>query len=303
MRPQRTVHAHREQGRSGVWHDGRNSFSPFDCSLICWRVCSSLSLASLPRSDDRVRVLCSHFGRERSASEQGSSSSGGPPAPAYDMPAELSQLPLLLYHVRRGPLLGPVVQHPDDVDVLRFGFLHAGRADALRAAMPALLGLDARGGLEELPLQTLALQSGRILFLDHHSQIMVSGVCGSAVQRSAAVLCALVCVVDSSDRCWLCVMCLRVFASDLERIGRVRSSLRSLPLSVRVSRPSRDAVALAPCGGARLRRGLFRRAVDAGAPGPRAPGPPRVAGGGVPAAAIARPCAETTAAVQVLPDG
>lgn len=126
-----------------------------------------------------------------------------------------------------------------------------------------------------------------------------------AVQRGGhAALCALLCVVDSSDR-WLLVrcVCLRVFASDLERLGRVRPSLRSLPLSVRIARASRDAVAPAPGRGARLRRGVFRRAVDARTPRSRAPGPPCVAGGGFPAAAIARPRAATAIAVQVLPHG
>jgi hypothetical protein len=171
-------------------------------------------------SDGQVRDTCHHFGRERR--ERNS-------ALVYELPAELNILPLLLFHVRRGPLLGPILQHPDDIDVGRFIFLHANRTDALRACIPTLLSFNTKGELEEvrsthdthrdatrrdattharwkgtcnvthmaadrpranvphgvcacvvvvfvvceLPLETLALQSNRILLLDHHTQILI----------------------------------------------------------------------------------------------------------------------------------
>lgn len=39
--------------------------------------------------------------------------------------------------------------------------------------MPSLLSFNSNGDFEELPLQTLALQSNRILFLDHHTHVLI----------------------------------------------------------------------------------------------------------------------------------
>lgn len=117
--------------------------------------------------------MCRHFGTERRARS----------SIVYDLPPELNILPLLLFHVGRGPLLGPILQHPDDIDVARAVFLSAGRSDALRMCMPTLLSFNSRGELEELPLETLALQSNRMLLLDHHTQVLCWS--GSAVTGPA----------------------------------------------------------------------------------------------------------------------
>jgi protein transport protein SEC23 len=114
--------------------------------------------------DAQVKETCAHFGTERREASGGAS---------YELPSELNILPLLLFHVRRGPLLGPILQSEDDIDVARHLFLTANRADALRFCIPTLLSWNQKGELEELPMETLALQSNRILFLDHQTQILI----------------------------------------------------------------------------------------------------------------------------------
>lgn len=85
----------------------------------------------------------------------------------------LVELPKMLFHLRRGTLLGPLLQHPDDMDFVRMLFLRANRMDAQRLLLPSLLSFNSTGRFEELPLETLGLQSNRILFLDHHTQVLV----------------------------------------------------------------------------------------------------------------------------------
>jgi hypothetical protein len=118
-------------------------------------------------SDDQIRDTCRHFGRERIDLSSGVS------MPVYELPAELNSLPLFLFHVRRGPLLGPILQNEDDIDVCRQLFLNANRTDALRLCTPALLSFNSNGAFEELSLESLALQSNRILYLDHHTQVLI----------------------------------------------------------------------------------------------------------------------------------
>ena len=43
----------------------------------------------------------------------------------------------------------------------------------MRTILPTLLSFNSFGALEELPLETLALQQQRILILDHQSQILI----------------------------------------------------------------------------------------------------------------------------------
>jgi hypothetical protein len=78
-----------------------------------------------------------------------------------------------LFHLRRGPLLSPILQHIDDVDCVRSIFLHAPVQDCLRLLVPPLLSFNADAAFEELPLDTLCLQSNRILLLDHHTHVMI----------------------------------------------------------------------------------------------------------------------------------
>jgi hypothetical protein len=89
------------------------------------------------------------------------------------LPQPLQPLPRLLYALRRGPLLGPILQHQDDITTLRLLFLRSNVIDCARMMMPALLSFDAMGDFEELPLESLAMQSGRILMLDHHTHIFI----------------------------------------------------------------------------------------------------------------------------------
>jgi len=128
--------------------------------------------------DALARAVCARFGSERSGAGSEARLHSEP-----ELPSHLAALPLLLYHLRRGPLLGPVVQSSDDCDALRSELLRSDRAATLRLAHPSLLGFSARGDLEELPLDSTVLLSERILFLDAHSQIMVWS--GAAVSGPA----------------------------------------------------------------------------------------------------------------------
>ena len=78
-----------------------------------------------------------------------------------------------LFHLRRGPLLGPIMQHPDDINAIRMMFLQSNLVDSMRIIKPVLLSFDYNGEFEQLPLETLALQSGRILMLDHHTHVFI----------------------------------------------------------------------------------------------------------------------------------
>jgi len=109
------------------------------------------------------------------------------PSEAWD---HLSDIPRRMYLLRRGPLLAPILQHEDDIDYMRCLFLNAGFEDSLRLIDPPLLeavekqaeepkpessdqmiGYSVR--LERLPLEDLALQSGKVLLLDHHTDMFI----------------------------------------------------------------------------------------------------------------------------------
>jgi hypothetical protein len=89
------------------------------------------------------------------------------------LPPALQELVTILYCGRFGVLFGGALQHSDDVCFLRSLLLVLGRADALRLLAPALLSFDAHGALATLPLSTLALQSRRILLLDHQTHVIL----------------------------------------------------------------------------------------------------------------------------------
>ena len=55
-----------------------------------------------------------------------------------------------LFNARRGPLLGPILQHPDDIDALRTLFLQSGLADCLRLISPTLLSFNDQGEFEQV---------------------------------------------------------------------------------------------------------------------------------------------------------
>ncbi|CAM9272926.1 unnamed protein product [Phaeothamnion confervicola] len=85
-------------------------------------------------------------GRRRSGSA--SNSGGGSTSWAEGMlavafPPALAALPELMFHLLRGPLLGPLLQNPDDALALRHVFLLAGLDEGLRLMAPRLWALDA----------------------------------------------------------------------------------------------------------------------------------------------------------------
>lgn len=71
-------------------------------------------------------------------------------ASLYLLPDHLSTLPQLLFMARRGPLLGKVLQHRDDIDAVRSLFLQATPQPALKMIIPELL-LVKEEHLEQLP--------------------------------------------------------------------------------------------------------------------------------------------------------
>ncbi|CAM9659377.1 unnamed protein product [Discosporangium mesarthrocarpum] len=138
---------------------------------------------------------------------------GGPEAMTF--PRELALLPRQLFHLRRGPLLGPLLQNSDDQLCLRHLFLRGSLEDCLRMLEPRMLSLNAPEALETLraatesalegealegdgerqtnptpppqlpltpvPVETLAMLPDRLLVLDTHDRIYIwSGhtVCG-----------------------------------------------------------------------------------------------------------------------------
>ena len=114
--------------------------------------------------DAQVRDLCYYFGRRSSIGS----------IVSYDLPHKLSSLPLLLFHCRRGPLLSSLLQHPDDISLYRSLFLYSNRSDCYRFLFPVCLSFDCfLGELIEVPMETLALQSNKILYVDTHQSILI----------------------------------------------------------------------------------------------------------------------------------
>ncbi|CAM9279711.1 unnamed protein product, partial [Ectocarpus sp. 12 AP-2014] len=62
-------------------------------------------------------------------------------------PRELGRLPRQLFHLRRGPLLGPLLQNSDDPLCLRHLFLRGALEDCLRMMEPSLVSLKATEAL------------------------------------------------------------------------------------------------------------------------------------------------------------
>lgn len=120
--------------------------------------------------DDQIREIVLHVGQREERTENHIQST------VYILPeGGLSILPLMLYHLRRGPLLGSTVfVHEDEIEPLRNLFLKANKDDSLRLMMPRLYSFTSlEQEPEQLPVETLALQSDRILYLDCHTHIFV----------------------------------------------------------------------------------------------------------------------------------
>jgi len=83
--------------------------------------------------------------------------------------------------LRRGPLLAPILQHPDDIDFLRCLFLNANSEDGLRLLDPPLYSIMSPTEWIPLSAEDLSLQSNFILLLDHHTDMFLW--IGSAVKE------------------------------------------------------------------------------------------------------------------------
>eukprot|EP00027_Filamoeba_sp_ATCC50430_P003743 CAMPEP_0168553362 /NCGR_PEP_ID=MMETSP0413-20121227/7213_1 /TAXON_ID=136452 /ORGANISM="Filamoeba nolandi, Strain NC-AS-23-1" /LENGTH=589 /DNA_ID=CAMNT_0008584045 /DNA_START=297 /DNA_END=2066 /DNA_ORIENTATION=+ len=92
----------------------------------------------------------------------------------FKMPAELVPLPRKLFLLRRGPLLGPLLQHPDDIDYMRCLFLNSPFEDCKRLIEPPFyMAENTEYKYYQIPLEDLALQSNKVLLLDHHTDIFI----------------------------------------------------------------------------------------------------------------------------------
>ncbi|GMH25725.1 hypothetical protein Nepgr_027568 [Nepenthes gracilis] len=111
--------------------------------------------------DERVKDIALKFG------------SLVPKSKLHQFPKELPLLPELLFHLRRGPLLGSIVNHEDERSVLRNLFLNASFDLSLRMVAPRCLMHCERGTFEELPAHDLAMQSDTAVVLDHGTDIFI----------------------------------------------------------------------------------------------------------------------------------
>ncbi|MED6168000.1 hypothetical protein PIB30_008022 [Stylosanthes scabra] len=119
----------------------------------------------------------------------------GPQVPKSKLncfPKELSLLPEILFHLRRGPLLGSIIGHEDERSVLRNLFLNASFDLSLRMVAPRCLMHREGGTFEELPAYDLAMQSDAAVVLDHGTDVFIwlGAELAADEGRSAAALAA-----------------------------------------------------------------------------------------------------------------
>ncbi|PWA62701.1 sec23/Sec24 protein transport family protein [Artemisia annua] len=130
--------------------------------------------------DERIKDITNKFGTQM------------PKSKLYQFPKELSHLPEILFHLRRGPLLGSILGHEDERSVLRDIFLNASFDLSLRMVAPRCLMHREGGTFEELPAHDLAMQSDAAVVLDHGTDVFIWLGAELAAQegRSAAALAA-----------------------------------------------------------------------------------------------------------------
>ncbi|XP_015891797.3 protein transport protein SEC23 A [Ziziphus jujuba] len=130
--------------------------------------------------DERIKDIALKFGSQV------------PKSKLYRFPKEISLLPELLFHLKRGPLLGSIVGHEDERSVLRNLFLNASFDLSLRMVAPRCLMHREGGTFEELPAYDLAMQSDAAVVLDHGTDVFIWLGAELAVDegRSAAALAA-----------------------------------------------------------------------------------------------------------------
>jgi hypothetical protein len=115
--------------------------------------------------DERIKDIGLKFGSQL------------PKSKLHCFPKELSLLPELLFHLRRGPLLGCIIGHEDERSVLRNLFLNASFDLSLRMVAPRCLMHREGGTFEELPAYDLAMQSDTAVVLDHGTDVFIWLVC------------------------------------------------------------------------------------------------------------------------------
>lgn len=115
--------------------------------------------------DERIKDIAIKFGSQV------------PKSKLYRFPKELSLLPELLFHLRRGPLLGSILGHEDERSVLLSIFLNASFDLSLRMLAPRCLMHREGGTFEELPAYDLAMQSDAAVVLDHGTDVFIWLVC------------------------------------------------------------------------------------------------------------------------------
>eukprot|EP00257_Ricinus_communis_P014674 XP_015572408.1 protein transport protein SEC23 [Ricinus communis] len=130
--------------------------------------------------DERIKDMALKFGSQV------------PKSKLHRFPKELSLLPELLFHLRRGPLLGNIVGHEDERSVLRNLFLNASFDLSLRMVAPRCLMHREGGTFEELPAYDLAMQSDTAVVLDHGTDVFIwlGAELAADEGRSAAALAA-----------------------------------------------------------------------------------------------------------------
>ncbi|CAJ1873166.1 unnamed protein product [Sphenostylis stenocarpa] len=130
--------------------------------------------------DERIKDIALKFGSQL------------PKSKLHSFPKELSLLPELLFHLRRGPLLGSIIGHEDERSVLRNLFLNASFDLSLRMVAPRCLMHREGGTFEELPAYDLAMQSDAAVVLDHGTDVFIwlGAELAADEGRSAAALAA-----------------------------------------------------------------------------------------------------------------
>ncbi|KAK9950737.1 hypothetical protein M0R45_006209 [Rubus argutus] len=111
--------------------------------------------------DERINDIALKFGSQVPKSNQ------------YRFPKEVSLLPELLLHLRRGPLLGSIVGHEDGRFVLQNSFLNASFDLSLQMVAPCCLMHREGGTFEELPAYDLAMQSDAAVVRDHGTDVFI----------------------------------------------------------------------------------------------------------------------------------
>ncbi|KAK7269551.1 hypothetical protein RIF29_22282 [Crotalaria pallida] len=111
--------------------------------------------------DERIKDVALKFGSQL------------PKSKLQCFPKELSLLPELLFHLKRGPLLGSIIGHEDERSVLRNLFLNASFDLSLRMVAPRCLMHREGGTFEELPAYDLAMQSDTAVILDHGTDVFI----------------------------------------------------------------------------------------------------------------------------------